>query len=69
MSRDLFPLATGLAKRIDHQIPDLLLGEPTELLAQVTPVTAELIKYWFQHEVSQPWGFDSLRLRQQCVQG
>lgn len=50
MSRDPFPLATGLAQRVDHQVPDLVLGQPTELLTQVTPVTAELLKYWFQQD-------------------
>lgn len=47
---DLFPVATGLAKRIDHQIPDLVLGQPTELMSQVTPVTAELLRFWFQQD-------------------
>lgn len=50
MSRDLFPLATGLAKELNHQIPDLVLGRPTALMNQVTPVTAELLKFWFQQD-------------------
>ncbi len=50
MSSDLFPLATGLAKRVDHQVADLVLGQPTELMREVTPVTAELLKYWFQQD-------------------
>ena len=45
--RDLFPLATGLGRIVDPQIPDLVAGRPTELLEQVTPVTAELLRYWF----------------------
>jgi type III restriction enzyme len=50
MSRDPFPLATGIAKLIDGQIPDIVLGQPAELMSQVTPVTGELLKYWFQQD-------------------
>ncbi len=50
MSRDPFPLASGLAQHIDNQVADLVLGQPTELLGQVSPVTAELLKYWFQQD-------------------
>jgi type III restriction enzyme len=52
MSRDPFPLATGLGKLIDGQIPNLVLGRPTELMSQVSPVTAELLTYWFQQDYS-----------------
>ncbi|MFI5558606.1 DEAD/DEAH box helicase family protein [Amycolatopsis japonica] len=48
--QDLFPLATGLAKRVDGQIPDLVRGVSPELLEQVTPTTAELLKFWFQQD-------------------
>jgi len=48
--RDPFPLATGLAARVNDQIPDLVTGQPTELMDQVTPVTAELLRYWFQQD-------------------
>jgi type III restriction enzyme len=48
--RDIFPLATGLAKRIDGQVPDLVAGLGPELLEQVTPTTAELLKFWFQRD-------------------
>jgi type III restriction enzyme len=50
VSRDPFPLASGLAQHIDNQVADLVLGQPTELLGQVSPVTAELLKYWFQQD-------------------
>ena len=48
--RDLFPLATGLSKLVDFQIPDLVGGLTPELLDQVTPTTAELLKFWFQQD-------------------
>ncbi|MCZ2817916.1 DEAD/DEAH box helicase family protein [Modestobacter sp. VKM Ac-2984] len=48
--RDLFPLATGLAKRVDGQIPDLVMGLSPDLLEGVTPTTAELLKFWFQQD-------------------
>lgn len=50
MSRDLFPLATGLSKIINPQIAALQEGRPTELLDEVTDVTAELLKFWFQQD-------------------
>ncbi len=45
---DVFPLAAGLGRQIDSQIPDLVGGLPVELLDQVTPTTAELVRYWFE---------------------
>lgn len=48
--RDPFPLATGLTKLVDHQIPDLVTGTGSELLEHVTPTTAELLKFWFQQD-------------------
>ena len=45
--RELFPLATGLGRIVDPQIPDLVAGRRTELLEQVTSVTTELLQYWF----------------------
>ena len=50
MSGGPFPLAAGLAKRVDPQVADLVLGRPTALMSEVTPVTAELLKYWFQQD-------------------
>lgn len=46
--RDLFPLAAGLARKLGAQIPDLIAGRQTEIVEQVTPTTAELLKYWFE---------------------
>ena len=48
--RDLFPLATGLSKLVDGQIPDLVAGISPDLLEHVTPTTAELLKFWFQQD-------------------
>ncbi|MFE0523342.1 DEAD/DEAH box helicase family protein [Streptomyces sp. NPDC058954] len=50
VKRDLFPLATGISKLVDQQIPDLVDGHGPELLGQVTPTTAELLKFWFQQD-------------------
>ena len=46
--RDVFPLATGIGRLLNGQIPDLVAGRPAELLEQVTPITAELLRYWFE---------------------
>lgn len=48
--RDLFPLATGLSMLVDGQIADLVAGAEPELLHQVTPTTAELLRFWFQQD-------------------
>lgn len=48
--RDNFPLATALDKIVGEQIPDIVKGQPTALMDEVTPVTAELLKYWFQDD-------------------
>lgn len=50
---DLFPLATALSRIIDDQIPDIVKGQHTALMDEVTPVTAELLKYWFQDDFVQ----------------
>lgn len=50
MTAPRFPLADGLGALVDHQIPDLVGGLGPELLDQVTPVTAELLRYWFQQD-------------------
>lgn len=46
-STDNFPLATALSKELHPFIVQLENGEHCELLDQLTPTTAELIKYWF----------------------
>lgn len=50
MAQDLFPLATGLSRLVDGQIPDLAAGTEPELLNQVTSTTAELLRFWFQQD-------------------
>lgn len=45
-----FPLARGLESLVEPQIPSLVSGEAAELLEQVTPTTAELLRYWFQQD-------------------
>src|SRR5579875_2012175 len=50
MSRDLFPLASGLSKVVNPHIEALTDGQPTDLLNRVTDVTAELLKFWFQQD-------------------
>jgi len=47
---DQFPLATGIARAIDDDVPELTAGGSPTLLASVTPVTAELLKFWFQSD-------------------
>lgn len=47
---DSFPLATGLSRLVTPQIEDLVAGRSPELLQQVTPTTAELLKFWFQQD-------------------
>jgi len=49
-ARDPFPLATALARIVDEQIPDIVAGEPCELTSQVTPTTAELLRFWFEQD-------------------
>lgn len=45
-----FPLAKGLSAVVDLQIPGIVDGTGSELLDQVTPVTAELLRFWFQRD-------------------
>jgi len=45
-----FPLADALALITDPQIPDLVMGQSTRLLDEVTPVTSELLRYWFEQD-------------------
>lgn len=49
-TQDKFPLATALDRIVGEQIPDILKGETTALMDEVTPVTAELLKFWFQDD-------------------
>jgi type III restriction enzyme len=50
MTGATFPLADGLSALVDDQIPDLVGGLEPELLGQVTPITAELLRFWFQQD-------------------
>ncbi|MHA7268392.1 DEAD/DEAH box helicase family protein [Arthrobacter sp. HLT1-20] len=50
---DSFPLASALGRIIGEQIPDIVEGLPTALMDEVTPVTAELLKFWFQDDFVQ----------------
>lgn len=43
-----FPLAERIANALRDVAPSLEQGVPCELLDQVTPVTARLLRYWFQ---------------------
>lgn len=45
---DEFPLAVGLSKLVDPQIDAIIAGESCEFLDQVTPTTAELLRFWFE---------------------
>lgn len=53
LKRDDFPLASALEKIVGEQVPDIVQGQPTALMDEVTPVTAELLKYWFQEDYVQ----------------
>ena len=48
--RDAFPLAAGIGRLIGSQTADIVAGRPVELLEQVTPVTAELLRFWFEDD-------------------
>lgn len=43
-----FPLAKGLSAVVDPMIPGIVDGTGSKLLDQVTPVTADLLRFWFQ---------------------
>ncbi|TWP32193.1 DEAD/DEAH box helicase family protein [Leekyejoonella antrihumi] len=45
-----FPLAAGIADLVNPQISALVAGQEPELLQQVTPTTAELLRFWFQQD-------------------
>lgn len=45
-----FPLAKGLSGVVDPLVPGLVDGSGSKLLDQVTPVTAELLRFWFQQD-------------------
>lgn len=45
-----FPLACGLSAVVNPLIPGIVDSTGSELLERVTPVTAELLRYWFQQD-------------------
>ncbi|MGQ2915234.1 DEAD/DEAH box helicase family protein [Microbacterium aurantiacum] len=45
-----FPLAKGLSALLAPQIPDLVGGLGAPILEEVTPVTAELLRFWFEQD-------------------
>jgi type III restriction enzyme len=50
VSSNQFPLAASLSTLIHSQVGDLVAGQEPEILGQVTPVTAELLRFWFQQD-------------------
>lgn len=47
---DTFPLAEAIAARIAEDADAIVRGESCELLERLTPVSAELVRYWFQDD-------------------
>jgi type III restriction enzyme len=47
---EVFPLAAALERLTAQSIVNLAAGEPTELFEHVTPVTGELLRYWFERD-------------------
>lgn len=45
-----FPLAKGLNTLVAPQISDLVSGRGAPILEEVTPVTAELLRFWFEQD-------------------
>lgn len=45
-----FPLAKGLSAVVDPLIPGIVDGSGSKMLDQVTPMTAELLRFWFQQD-------------------
>lgn len=47
---EVFPLAAALTSITSGQVSGLVDGQPVDLLQQVTPVTAELLRFWFESD-------------------
>ncbi|MGB3327893.1 MAG: DEAD/DEAH box helicase family protein [Thermomicrobiales bacterium] len=45
-----FPLATAITRILHDEIDPLVEGMPSDLLDRVTPITSELLRYWFQED-------------------
>lgn len=50
MTGEIFPLAEGLYLKLADDIPFIERGEENAFLNQVTPITAELLRWWFQDD-------------------
>ncbi len=48
MSEERFPLAEAITLATAEDVQAIVAGEPNALLEAVTPVTAELLRWWFQ---------------------
>ncbi len=48
--QDTFPLAEEISRRLADASADLELGVPNALVDAVTPVTSELLRWWFQQD-------------------
>ncbi|MBX3093427.1 MAG: DEAD/DEAH box helicase family protein [Cryobacterium sp.] len=46
----VFPLAAGIFTKINGDIGDIEIGQPNEFLERATPITAELLRWWFQDD-------------------
>lgn len=47
---EIFPLAEGLSRLYCEDVDAIRSGLPNEFIERVTPVTAELLRYWFQDD-------------------
>ena len=47
MHAERFPLAEAIAAATAEDVQAIVAGEPSTLIDTVTPVTAELLKWWF----------------------
>jgi type III restriction enzyme len=45
-----FPLADAISSRISEQIEEIRAGLPCRLLDEVTPITSELLRFWFEDD-------------------
>lgn len=53
-----FPLAKGFANIIDPLIPGLVEGSDSRFVDQLTPVSAELVRFWFQQDYCELRGLN-----------
>lgn len=53
MHAERFPLAEAIAAATAEDVQAIVAGEPSTLIDTVTPVTAELLKWWFQDDFVQ----------------